>query len=708
MKRLLCFLILILSFTIIGNAQIKNYSENLSIDGFYILDTIPALPVVGPIGQTVQLSDGTRWFSDGFNWINLIQDLSNYVDRTNDQSISGEKTFQDIIHSTKTFEIGGSMPGFITGLSGGQLFKNSTLGVVLMSSTGASTDFALTAPNGISPILVVPTGTVDLLASGTYKTLAVSPLGSSPGGVDATVGTVLTADGSGGSVWDVPVVGAPTLQEVVNSGSVLRGVDDSNETFVSIESGYTGNSEIISLQQHNLSGRILLRNVSTGGVDVFDMDANKRTFAVVDRGRIHVGGEAINLSGSEGAEVVVMDTDGAGVTVGRSDTTYTTLGYNTLTDRAGFLFRDGAVQAQNILAWDASTVYVDGSLDAGVSTVRGWGLDPTIARFGHTNFNNSALAYGYLQDDTGSLFVSAADTKTISQRINNVEILGVSSLGVGINGNLTLGVNDDRLKGVRTNAVEKDLIHVGGDNHTYINMTSDDVVIFGDGSEKIRVRADGGKVTGNLEVTGEINSPLYRASGGSYYLDTGGFRSWTFDDVVGTLNIHSGDGNGFVYFNTDVTTSKDLNCVNLNYSGALIDVSDKRVKENIEPLNFDRNKFKKINFFKYNYKVDSLKGIHYNPLAQDLELLYPESVIHSKTKIVRNDSIILISSLSDEEKLNVTNEDRLHTIKPMQLSMISMNGLKSEMIKNDSLKLDIEVLKSLVKNLGDRLDVLGN
>jgi hypothetical protein len=164
-----------------------------------------------------------------------------------------------------------------------------------------------------------------------------------------------------------------------------------------------------------------------------------------------------------------------------------------------------------------------------------------------------------------------------------------------------------------------------------------------------------------------------------------------------------------------LTATVDVNCVDLNYSGALNNVSDQRVKDSIRDFEFNREAFKRLSVKRYNFKADSANIDYINPMAKDLEAQFPWLVNHSKTKIVRNDSIIAISTLSDIEKSNIKDEDRLLTIKSMQLAVMSIEGLRLEMIKNDSLqlivdenRLQIEILKALYKNLDDRLKALEN
>lgn len=165
----------------------------------------------------------------------------------------------------------------------------------------------------------------------------------------------------------------------------------------------------------------------------------------------------------------------------------------------------------------------------------------------------------------------------------------------------------------------------------------------------------------------------------------------------------------------DITTVADLNCVDLNYSGSLNPTSDKRVKDSIKSLKFDKNKYLLLNPVSSYYNYDSTKTIHGSFLAQELELLYPNLVKHSNSKVVIDRQIVDISSLDSIAQSNIKDEDRLHTIDPMSIIPLNTLATQKALIKCDSLqgiidenKLQIEVLKSLVKNLDDRLKALEN
>ena len=104
----------------------------------------------------------------------------------------------------------------------------------------------------------------DVYSYGTFNSSNVSPLGSSPEGINATAGYVLTADGSGGSSWEVASGGGstPTLQEVTSAGA-------STDIFTTFTGG-------ITVGTTGVAGSISLGRLSDGSDRSFfeQSDAN--------------------------------------------------------------------------------------------------------------------------------------------------------------------------------------------------------------------------------------------------------------------------------------------------------------------------------------------------------------------------------------------------------------------------------------------------
>jgi endosialidase-like protein len=92
-----------------------------------------------------------------------------------------------------------------------------------------------------------------------------------------------------------------------------------------------------------------------------------------------------------------------------------------------------------------------------------------------------------------------------------------------------------------------------------------------------------------------------------------GYLIW--DDVNGRLGIK------------DLTPDAELDIVgNINYTGQIVDVSDIRMKYNIEPLQNPLQKLTSLNGFSFNMRGDSKKVTEYGVSAQDVQKVFPELV----------------------------------------------------------------------------------
>ncbi|GAB5410806.1 MAG: hypothetical protein BalsKO_31710 [Balneolaceae bacterium] len=97
------------------------------------------------------------------------------------------------------------------------------------------------------------------------------------------------------------------------------------------------------------------------------------------------------------------------------------------------------------------------------------------------------------------------------------------------------------------------------------------------------------------------------------------------------------------FFDGDVTVNGDL-----NYSGALNNTSDRRLKENIQPLESGLSTIMKLNPTTYNFRgngeYNGLKlstGLHYGLIAQEVEQVLPSLVkdnVHTYTESVNEPS----------------------------------------------------------------------
>lgn len=119
-------------------------------------------------------------------------------------------------------------------------------------------------------------------------------------------------------------------------------------------------------------------------------------------------------------------------------------------------------------------------------------------------------------------------------------------------------------------------------------------------------------------------------------------------------------------------------CATLHYytSEKYIPVSDKRLKQNIVPVNNALSKILQLNVYSYQYKAPLNytnylpKGIHYGFMAQELKEVYPNFV--------------------------QKNSDGYYSVNYQEMIPILAKGMMEQQAQIDDLKKEIEVLKSAI------------
>jgi len=287
-----------------------------------------------------------------------------------------------------------------------------------------------------------------------------------------------------------------------------------------------------------------------------------------------------------------------------------------------------------------------------------------------------------------------AYSEVSSNDVTNENVFGYEAIGKGSN---TVAIGNSSIT----------------DNFFNGNVDADSYSIGGSEVIDASRNFDGGSVT----ASGDLSGLAFRST----------VQKALLNYSATTTNIHSNGAGGIAFKNAenatvasvsiggDITATSDVNCVDLNYSGSLVPTSDKRVKDSINPLQLNQDKYLQLNPVDYYYNYDSTKTIHSSFLAQELEPLYPNLVKHSQSKVVIDNKIVPISSLDSIAQLNIKDEDRLHTIDPMSIIPLNTLATQKALIKCDSLqlivdenKLQIQVLKSLLQNLTKRVDALEN
>ncbi|WP_298509037.1 tail fiber domain-containing protein [uncultured Kordia sp.] len=146
-------------------------------------------------------------------------------------------------------------------------------------------------------------------------------------------------------------------------------------------------------------------------------------------------------------------------------------------------------------------------------------------------------------------------------------------------------------------------------------------------------------------------------------------------------------GNDEIHFVTDgdsqVNITENLLYVagSIEYTGTITDVSDRRLKENVKPVENALDKLNEINGYSYNMINDKTKQREYGVMAQDVQKVFPEMV------------------------KELTNKDGYFGVNYTQLIPVLLEGMKEQqkLIDNqnleiESLKKEIELIKELIKN----------
>lgn len=108
---------------------------------------------------------------------------------------------------------------------------------------------------------------------------------------------------------------------------------------------------------------------------------------------------------------------------------------------------------------------------------------------------------------------------------------------------------------------------------------------------------------------------------------------------------------------------------NINYSGTITDVSDRRMKENIRPLESPLEKLTMLDGYAFEMKGDAKKQTEYGVIAQDVQKVFPE----------------LVHEIDKDGHLGVTYDGLIAPI------IESIKGLKAE---NEKLRAEIDALKA--------------
>lgn len=149
----------------------------------------------------------------------------------------------------------------------------------------------------------------------------------------------------------------------------------------------------------------------------------------------------------------------------------------------------------------------------------------------------------------------------------------------------------------------------------------------------------------------------------SYYKDGGlGISSLSGQPAPqyssSTVLWSTGSGDD-IYYNTgtpmvgigtaDPTVTLDV-VGNINYTGVLTDVSDRRSKENIEPLEHPLESILALQGYSFTMKDDPEHRIEYGLIAQEVEIVFPELVVTNSNDMKTMNYLGMIAPLVEAVK----------------------------------------------------------
>lgn len=136
--------------------------------------------------------------------------------------------------------------------------------------------------------------------------------------------------------------------------------------------------------------------------------------------------------------------------------------------------------------------------------------------------------------------------------------------------------------------------------------------------------------SGGGSAAGSTGSVQYRDSGGAF----AGGTTLVWDSATNRLGVNKAvpvytlDVVGSGYFTNNVQVGGDI-----RFSGSVTDVSDRRLKENIQKLSGSQlDRLVSLDGYRFSMKDDPRHRIEYGLMAQDVEKVYPELVIEDTYK----------------------------------------------------------------------------
>lgn len=205
-------------------------------------------------------------------------------------------------------------------------------------------------------------------------------------------------------------------------------------------------------------------------------------------------------------------------------------------------------------------------------------------------------------------------------------------------------------------------------------------------TDHIVVNSTAGAATPNFFDLDDLASVSLSAPSNGEVLEFDG-SNWVNSSSGGGSGLWTEGTGGDIYYNSgspqvgigksDPTVALDV-VGDINYTGVVTDVSDIRLKYDIQPLQSPLQKITSLNGFAFKMKGDENQSVEYGVSAQDVQVVFPE----------------LVHQVDDNGTLGVSYNG---LIAPM------IEAMKEQQAEIDSLKAEIEALKRNIASTPEEL-----
>lgn len=489
------------------------------------------------------------------------------------------------------------------------------------------------------------------------------------GNLNGNVGVEGIASGNNGSLRNFGVIGTSIIgADGANIG--VRAEARNSSTFNTAFDGDVGGT----------SKNMGLRLNVNGGTSNIGMEVNADTAAIFNGDVIINGALTHSGSGSGGfTDFIQINTDDPGlqdsltiVVNGSELETESALGLNVIGFSTG---RNRPVlgQIRESASNNASQYAVNGRAD-------GLGGGSHIGVLGsafNADASNGGTRYGlYGQAASQSKFNFGA--YTYATGAGNGELVAIGNEVDGNFGTFNIGYGTF----VSGNA--------NGNNGI-------DVEVAGDQGSRVNIGAEFRVFT---TATGQ-NSGVQSLVKGSSTLNRGFFGLVNGDNNNVGMDLTVEGGTSNIGLIVNAATAAELNgnvFVNgdLNYSGALNNTSDRRLKENIQPLQNGLETIMRLNPTTYNFRGDGeynglnlSTGLHYGLIAQEVEMVLP-SLVKDNVHVYSDNS----SATGPSDQAVETKTMDYKTMNYTELIPVLIKAVQEQQAEIERLTKEVEKLKS--------------